>query len=74
MNFEKSKTMVISKERNIKGGSIKVYDEDLEQVYNFKYLGQTITPNGRKEKEIKIRIDLAKNRFQQMTKMFKSGH
>ena len=36
---------------------------DNEQVFFFKYLGQTITLDARNEHEIKIRIALAKSRF-----------
>ena len=45
---------------------IEVGGEILEQREQFKYLGQTITPDGRNKVEINIRIAIAKCRFQQM--------
>ena len=38
----------------------------------FKYLGQTITPDGKNEQEINIKIATAKNRFQQLYKVLTS--
>ena len=50
MNVKKTKTMVVSKQ---KGDSIKadirIEIETLGQVNTFKYLGQTITPDGKNE-------------------------
>ena len=68
MNIKKTKTMVVSK-RDAIPAQIKIDNEVLEQVFNFKYLGQTITPDARNEQEIKIRIAIAKSRFQQMHKL-----
>ena len=61
MNVKKTKTMVMSKQEgdNIQA-DIKIDNETLEQVNNFKYLGQTITPDGKNETEIKIKIAIAK--------------
>ena len=73
MNVKKTKTMVVSKQ---KGDSIKadirIENETLEQVNTFKYLGQTITPDGKNETEIKIKIATAKNRFQKMYRILAS--
>ena len=71
MNVKKTKTMVVSKESNIQA-NIMVDNEALEQVDNFKYLGQNITPDGKNEKEIKTKIAIAKNRFNQMYKVLTS--
>ena len=71
MNVKKTKTMVISKEEHVQT-NIQINNETLEQVTSFKYLGQTITPDGRNDSEIKIKIAIAKNRFQQMYKVLTS--
>ena len=63
--------MVISKEED-NFIYIKADGEDLEQVDHFKYLGQTITPDGKNEKEIIQRIAISKSRFQQMYTLFTS--
>ena len=68
MNTKKTKTMVVSKETGITA-DIKVENEPLEQVENFKYLGQNITPDGKNELEIKTKLAIAKSRFTQMYKV-----
>ena len=73
MNVKKTKTMVVSKQEgdSIKA-DIKIENETLEQVNTFKYLGQTITPDGKNESEIKIKIATAKNPFQKMHRILTS--
>ena len=72
MNVKKTKTMVISKSPEEAKTEIKINNETLEQVTTFKYLGQTITPDGKNEQEISIKIATAKNRFQQLYKVLTS--
>ena len=52
MNTKKTKTMVISRNTSAPQVSIKVDGETLEQVQSFKYLGQTITTDGKTDTEI----------------------
>ena len=54
--------MVVSKPEggNIKA-DIQIDNETLEKVKTFKYLGRTITPDGKIEIEIKIKKAIAKN-------------
>ena len=72
MNVKKTKTMVVTRQEEDIQANIKIENETLEQVNSFKYLGQTITPDGRNENEIKIKIAIAKNRFQQMYQVLTS--
>ena len=65
MNVKKTKTMVISRNNNTKA-NITINNEELEQVEEFKYLGQTITADAKTEKEIRIRTGIAKSRFQEI--------
>ena len=67
MNVKKTKTMVISRDTGTRA-NISIDNEELEQVEEFKYLGQTVTADAKTEKEIKIRIGIAKSRFQEMKK------
>ena len=46
MNVKKTKTMVVTKQDENIQANIKIENETLEQVESFKYLGQTITPDG----------------------------
>ena len=43
-----------------------INNEELEQVEEFKYIGQTITADAKTEKEIRIRTRIAKSRFQEI--------
>ena len=52
MNTKKTKTMVISRNTSAPQVSIKVDGETLEQVQSFKYLGQTITTDGKTDTKI----------------------
>ena len=47
-------------------------NETIKQVEKFKYLGSTITSDGRNDTEIKIRIGMAKDAFQKMEKVIKN--
>ena len=55
MNVKETKTMVISKNEDTQA-KINIDGKQLEQVRQFKYLGQTITNEGKSNKKIKIRI------------------
>ena len=62
INIKKTKVMRVSKSG---GGrvSIMLEGKEVEQVRNFKYLGSTLSDDGRCDTEIKIRIALAKEEF-----------
>ena len=62
MNVKKTKTMVVSRDE-IPSVKIKVNGQILEQVKNFKYLGQIITDDGRNEKVVKACIEIARSNF-----------
>ena len=62
INIKKTKVMRVSR----KGGgkvSINIEGGNIEQVHSFKYLGSTLTEDGRCETEVKIRTALAKEAF-----------
>src|SRR6218665_1923652 len=64
MNIKKTKVVKVSR----KGEgviNITIDGEILEQVERFRYLGALITSDGRCETEIKTRIGMAKNAFNQ---------
>ena len=65
MNVKKTKTMVMSRDNNTKA-KIIINSEELEQVEEFKYLGQTITADAKTENEIRIRTGIEKSRFQEI--------
>ena len=63
MNIKKTKTMVIIREPENPQVDIKVDGTTLEQVQTFKYLGQTITSDGRSDTAIRQRIEIARQTF-----------
>ena len=71
MNVKKTKAMLITKDDSLKP-NIVADGVNLENVTQFKYLGQTVTADGRNESEINIRIAMSKGRFQQMYRVFTS--
>ena len=71
MNVHKTKTMVMSRGDDVQT-DITADNEILEQLNLMKYLGQSMTPDGRSDKEIQIRIAIAKSRFEAMSKLFTS--
>jgi len=73
INTKKTKIMRVCREGG-KKLTIKIDDEEIEQVTSFCYLGSQITEDGRCESEIKARIAMAKvvfnGRRELMTKSF----
>ena len=61
--------MVITRNEGVPKVRILIDGTCLEQVRNFKYLGQQISEDGRSEQEIKRRIGIAKTTFEQMNKL-----
>ena len=59
VNADKSKYMVMSRDRNAgRGHSVNIDNSSIEIVEEFKYLGTTITHQNSIEEEIKIRLKL----------------
>ena len=67
MNIKKTKTMVIIREPENPQVDIKVDGTTLEQVQTFKYLGRTITSDGRSDTAIRQRIEIARQTFLNMS-------
>ena len=64
MNTKKTKTMVIRRNTEEEARiATEVDGAILEQVKSYQYLGQLITEDGRCEKEIKRRIEIARTNF-----------
>ena len=72
INIKKTQCMVISKSKITPTCHIHINIETIKQVEKFKYLGSTITSDGRNDAEIKIRIGMAKDAFQKMEKVIKN--
>ena len=72
INIKKTQCMVISKSKITPTCHIHINNETIKQVEKFKYLGSTITSDGRNDAEIKIRIGMAKDAFQKMEKVIKN--
>ena len=73
MNAKKTKTMVFSKSSNPPNTRIHIEGKLIEKVQTFTYyLGALMTEDGRSDKEIKRRINIAKRTFQQKSKLLTS--
>ena len=65
MNAKITKTMVFSKSSNPPNTRIHIEGKLIEKVQTLTYFGALMTEDGRSEKEIKRRINIAKRTFQQ---------
>ena len=72
MNAKKTKTMVFSKSSNLPNTRMHIEAKLIEKVQMFTYLGALMTEDGRSEKEIKRRMNIAKRTFQQKSKTLTS--
>ncbi|GFS16932.1 endonuclease-reverse transcriptase [Elysia marginata] len=69
MNSKKTKVMVISKTESPKI-NIKVKGKCIEQIEQFKYLGQLITTDARSDDEIKSRTIITKSAFTKLSHIY----
>lgn len=65
MNVKKTKVMVMSRDKG-RECKVDIDDTTLEQVENYKYLGQQIKATNNCKTEVMIRIGIAKSRFSQL--------
>ena len=68
INTEKTKTMVISKNKNV-NTNITIYNKRIEHVNKFRYLGCWITSDLNPETEIRCRIESARSAFLRMKRL-----
>ena len=71
VNPLKTKLMVISASQPVKM-KIKLNDVHLEQVESFVYLGHLVTEDGKCEREINRRIEIARGAFEGLNKLLTS--
>ena len=71
INCKKTFCMVVSKERQPPTCNLICKGTGIEQVNSFNYLGSMLTSDGRCEKEIRRRIEIAKTSFNQMSPVLK---
>ena len=72
ISIKKTQCMVISKSKITPTCHIHINNETIKQVDKLKYLGSTITSDGRNDADIKTRIGMAKDAFQKMDKVIKN--
>jgi hypothetical protein len=70
LNVKKTKAMVISKQHEKLQIRLVVDGELIEQVDSYVYLGHEITDDGRTEKEIRRRIEMARKTFNDVKEVF----
>ena len=72
MNIVKTKSMVISRKKPEANISISVEGKTIQQVDSMVYLGYTATEDGKYDKEIKRRIEIARTALESMAKILTS--
>ena len=72
LNVKKTECMVVSKKENNPKCKLFSKGEQIRQVQKFKYLGYTLTSDGKCRTEIKKRIAVAKDSFQKMSPILKN--
>ena len=72
LNVKKTECMVVSKKKNNPECKLFSKGEQIRQVQKFKYLGYTLTSDGKCRTEIKKRIAIAKVSFQKMSTSLKN--
>ena len=71
INVDKTKVMKFSRTGDFQA-QIKIGNRDIESVKEFRYLGALITNDGRDVKEIKTRIGMAKQAFNNLERVLKN--
>ncbi|KAI5695438.1 hypothetical protein M8J77_005016 [Diaphorina citri] len=74
INARKTKTMLISKTPNDHDLNISLKNTLIEEVKEFCYLGSKVTNNNKSSPDIKVRIALAKQAFQNKNQLLTSKH
>ena len=72
LNVKKTECMVVSKKKSNPECKLFSKGEQIRQVQKFKYLGYTLTSDGKCRTEIKKRIVIAKASFQKMSTILKN--
>lgn len=74
INPQKTKSMLISKIQNQENVNITLNNIQIQQVQEFCYLGSIITSNNKSSPDIKRRITLAKQAFQNKNQLLSNQH
>ena len=72
INVKKTKSMVASKKQETPNVSINLDGTAIEQVTKMVYLGSITTEEGKSEMDIKRRIEIARNAFNNMNSVLSS--
>ena len=72
MNITKTRSMVVSRNKPVPNISIKIEGKPIQQVDSIIYLGFMTTEDGKCDKEIKRRIEIARTAFENMSKILTS--
>ena len=63
INIKKTESMLVTKKREVPECKITVDGKEIKQVKSFKYLGSTITEDGKCKSDITKRINIARSNF-----------
>ena len=74
VNADKTKYMIMSRDQNAgRSYSMKIYNNSIERVEEFKYLGTTLTNKNSIQEEIKSRLKLGNACYYSVQNLFSSS-
>ena len=74
VNADKTKYMIMSRDQNAgRSYSMKIYNNTIERVEEFKYLGTTLTNKNSIQEEIKSRLKLGNACYHSVQKLLSSS-
>ena len=73
INAEKSKIMIVGKEKTVLAHTIQVMGKDLETVDLFKYLGSKITADGKCSEEVRSRLAVATASLKNLSSIWRNS-
>jgi len=74
VSAEKSKVLIVGKERKTLAQPIQINGDDLEMVDSFEYLGSKITADGKSSEEIRNRLAMATSSLINLNNIWKNSN
>ena len=73
INAEKSRIMIVGKERKVLAQTMQVMGKDLETVHSFKYLGSKVTADGKCSEEVHNRLAMATSSLRNLSNIWRNS-
>ena len=73
INAEKSRIMIVGKERKVLAQTMQVMGKDLETVDSFKHLGRKVTADGKCSDEVHNRLAMATSSLRNLSNIWRNS-